>query len=267
MRHWRNAVLNFAITSVQVGINPALDKDRFSFRTLHDKDGCYTPVMQKYLCPKCDEVAENTVRGIEFPPKSGNFVRITEEEFSSTFPKIRNIINITKFVHEDMVNKMLFLDPYWVVPDSTAMYASQYAAVKAVMLGKHQIGLGTVAFNDKEHAVALEPVEDGLVLWMLSSPDKLRLPDWDLPLPDELSLKLTETIVELMSNPLSDADFEVETKARQQALIDSKQAGVIVVPQVQQEAVAVVNVLDSLKESIALLQKQKKRKNKSAARR
>jgi len=259
-------VLNFAVTSIQVGVNPALSKDRFSFRTLHDKRGCYHPVEQKYLCPQCHEVAENTVRGFEFPKKSGNFIRITEEEFSVTLPKTRNIIKINKFVHDDMLNEMLFLDPYWLIPDDAAMYANQYAALKVVMLGKHKIGLGTVAFLDKEHPIALLPQEDALVLWTMTKPACIRVPDWELPLPDDLSLKMTEQIVSYMEDQVEDSDFETDSVQKRTALIDSKTAGIAVAPLEQVDAVPVVNVLDSLRDSIALLQSQKKRSPKKRSR-
>jgi DNA end-binding protein Ku len=255
MRTWRNAVLNFAVTSIDVGVAPALDKDRsFSFRNLHTE--CSKPVQQQNFCPTCNKVAETIVKGIEFP--KGNFIPVTAEEISSTQPKVRNLIKIDKFVHEDMLNPMLLADPYWLIPREHT-FAQAYAAFKVAMLVSHQVGIGTVAFTDKEHPVCLAAAEDGLALWMLHQPEQLKSPDWELPLPADMGLKQAQMIIELMSEPLADSDLAYPTREFQQALVAKKVAG-ISVPAAgeQEEAVAAVNVLDTLRESIALLQKQKK---------
>jgi len=258
MNVWRNAVLNVAITPIEVGVAAAIGSDKsFSFRTLHKK--CNTPVTQQYFCATCQKHADVTVKGIEFP--KGNFIPVTDEEIASTHPEVRNLINIRKFIEDDTLNPMLVKDPFWLVPKD-GVYAKQYSALRTVMLGSHRVGIGNVAFTDKEHPVVLSATGEGLVLWTLSNPSLIKTPDWELPEPEELSLKMTMQILSLMEEPLDVTDFDLETVAKKAALIEAKQAGAPVAPLVQAEAVAVVNVLDSLKESVALLQEQRKGRKK-----
>jgi len=258
---WRNAVLNVVITSIDVGVDSAVGKDKaFSFKTLHKK--CNTPVKQQYICPSCNVVADETVKGIEFP--KGNWIPVTDEEIASTYPEVKSLINISKFIPDDTLNPMLFEDPYWLVPKE-GVYGKQYTALRNVMLGSQLVGIGKVAFTDKEHPVVLVATGQGLVLWMLSRPGLVRVPNWELPEPDEMQLKMTTQVVSMMTAPLETTDFDLEQTAKRSALIEKKQAGVQVAPVVQREAAAVANVLDSLRESVAILQEQRKSRKKVKA--
>jgi DNA end-binding protein Ku len=264
MKSWRNATLNFAITPIAVGVNPAIEKDKsFSFSLLHDK--CKTHVQQRYFCPVCNEWAEEISRGIEFP--KGNYTPVTSEEISSTFPPVKNIINLTKFSHEEMVNPLLLGDPYWLIPREHNQ-AIAYAALKETMMVKRQVGIGRAAFNDKEHAVCVAAQEDGLVLWMLHHAEQLRAPDWQpLPSPSALELKATEQILELMSDSLTDEDLTTPTKARQEELRAKKLDGVQIEPLQQEDGnhLPVVNVMDTLADSIKWATAQKKSRKRKVA--
>jgi non-homologous end joining protein Ku len=77
---------------------------------------------------------------------------------------------------------------------------------------------------------------------------------------------MTEKLVAMMVEPIADGDFKLPSRVLQRKLVDAKVQGVQVKPVEQVEAVASVNVMDSLKESIALLEKQKKGKRKTAGR-
>lgn len=264
MRSWRNAVLNMVVTSINVGINPANDRDdSFSFKVLHT---CGTHVEQHYICPACDVRVEkqDQVRGIEFP--KGNFIPVSEEEVNSTRPSVKNLIEVSKFDHRNMLDPMLLDVPYWVVPKEH--HDSQYAALLVVLSEESLVGIGRATFagTDKEHAVALIAGEGGLALWTLKPPELRRRPDWKLPEPSEQALKMTEKLVAMMVEPIADGDFKLPSRVLQRKLVDAKVQGVQVKPVEQVEAVASLNVIDSLQESIALLEKQKKGKRKAAGR-
>jgi DNA end-binding protein Ku len=246
------------VTSINVGINPATERDNsFSFKVLHN---CGTHVEQHYICPVCNVRVEKgeQVKGIEFPP--GNFIHVTEEEISSTHPSVKNLIEVSKFDHRSLLNPMLLDTPYWVLPKEH--HDSHYAALKIVLSEQNLVGIGRATFagTDKEHAVALQAEEDGLSLWTLKPPELLRVPDWKLPLPTAQARKMTERLVAMMVEPIGDSDFELPSRALQQKLVAAKVKGVKVKPVVATEAVASVNVLDSLKESIALMQQRKSKK-------
>ena len=260
MKSWRNAVLNMVVTSINVGINPATERDdSFSFKVLHT---CGAHVEQHYICPACKVRVkkEDQVKGIEFP--KGNFIPVSEDEVNSTRPSVKNLIEVSKFDHRDVLNPMLLDVPYWVLPQEH--HDTHYAALKVILSEENMVGVGRATFagTDKEHAVALMAERTGLSLWTLKPPELLRVPDWSLPEPSEQQMRMTEKLVAMMVEPIVDPDFELPSRVLQQKLVAAKVEGVLLEPVAQTEAVASVNVMDSLKESIALLEKQRKGKRK-----
>jgi DNA end-binding protein Ku len=256
MHVWKNAVLDMGF-SIDVGINPATSKDNwFSFRTLHSE--CNTPVKQQYVCPTDGQIMEKgeTVRGIEYP--KGSFIPVSDEEFLATVPKVRNEILVEKLMHEDRINPLLLDEPYWLIPRQGK--ERHYAALTTVLLLNHWVGLGRVAYSDKEHSCCITGVEGGMIMWTLKQPSQLRDPDWTLPELDEKVLARTAVLLEMMVDELADEDFVLPTTALKQGLLDAKTAGAVLEAVEQQDALAIAlpDVMKSIEESIAKVTARKK---------
>jgi DNA end-binding protein Ku len=118
-----------------------------------------------------------------------------------------------------------------------------------------------VVLRDREDVVMIAPLDAGLVLYKLRSPEELRkietVPQLEQTEVNKDELKLSVNLVESMASSLENMDLTDRYRDALREMVDAKIAGKEVVS-VPEEEKPVVDIMTALKQSIERTKAQKK---------
>jgi DNA end-binding protein Ku len=259
--------LKISLVNIPVRVFPATDAAAtISFNQLHRE--CGTRIQQKRWCPTCQTEVANTdlVKGYEF--EKGKFVVLDEEDLAKVRPESTRVINIVQFADAKLIDPVYVERPYYLAPDGTVA-AEAFAVMREGMAGKAAIG--KLALYGREYLVAIQPRENGLVMYTLRHAEEVRA----MNAIDELKLvpaKIKPDEVKLARQVIG--NFETEGDLTQykddyqdalRKIIDAKIAGKEVVAPAQEAPPKVVNLIDALRQSLERVSTTKKKTARIAA--
>ena len=243
--------LKISLVNIPVRVFPATDAAAtISFNQLHKE--CRTRIQQKRWCPTCEAEVPNTdlVKGYEF--EKGKYVVMDEEDLAKVRPESTRVINIVQFADASMIDPVFVERPYYLAPDGTVA-AEAFAVIREGMAGKAAIG--KLALYGREYLVAIQPRENGLVMYTMRHSSEVRA----MGAIDELKLvpaKIKPDEVKLARQVIG--NFESEGDLTQYAdtyqeelrkIIDAKIAGEEVVAPVDEAPPKVVNLMEALRQA------------------
>lgn len=253
--------LKISLVNIPVRVFPATDSAAtVSFNQLHRE--CRSRIQQKKWCPTCQtEVASSDlVKGYEF--EKGKYVVLDEEDISKVRPESTRVINVTQFADAAIIDPVYVERPYYLAPDGNVA-AEAFAVIREGMAGKAAIG--KLALYGREYLVAIQPRENGLVMYTLRHAAEVRAMG-DI---DELKLvpaKIKPDEVRLARQVIG--NFETEGDLTQykddyqdelRKVIDAKIAGEDIVAPAEEETPKVVNLMEALRQSLDRVSATKKR--------
>src|SRR5215467_1836567 len=253
--------LKISLVSIPVRVFPATDAAAtLSFNQLHRE--CRTRIQQKRWCPTCEVEVPNTdlVKGYEF--EKGKYVVLEEEDIAKVRPESTRVINIVQFADAKLIDPVYVERPYYLAPDGNVA-AEAFAVMRAGMEGKAAIG--KLALYGREYLVAIQPRENGLVMYTLrhaaevramGAIDELKLVPAKIK-PDEVKLAR-----QVISNFESEGDltqYKDEFQNELRKIIDAKIAGEEIVAPAEAEPPKVVNLMEALRQSLERVSTDKKK--------
>jgi DNA end-binding protein Ku len=162
--------LRLSLVTIPIRVFPATDASAdISFHQLHRE--CQTRIQYKKWCPHCDRevTKDEIVKGYEF--EKGRYVALEEEEIAKVRPESTRVINLSQVADKTSIEPVFYDTPYYLAPDGKVA-AESFAVLRDALAGKAAVG--TVAFHGRERLVAIEPKEDGLVMFTLRRQDEIR---------------------------------------------------------------------------------------------
>ncbi len=162
--------LKISLVNIPVRVFPATDAAAtISFNQLHRE--CRTRIQQKRWCPTCQVEVANTdlVKGYEF--EKGKYVVLDEEDIAKVRPESTRVINVVQFADAKMIDPVYVERPYYLAPDGDVA-AEAFAVMREGMAGKAAVG--KVALYGREYLVAIQPRENGLVMYTLRHASEVR---------------------------------------------------------------------------------------------
>ncbi len=257
--------LKVSLVTIPIRVFPATDSAAtVSFNQLHEV--CQTRIQQKKWCPHCErEIANNEiVKGYEFA--KGRYVVVTEEDLSKVRPESTRVINLEQFTTVDQIDPIYFERPYYLAPDGKVA-AEAFAVIREGMQGK--AGIGRLALYGREYLVAVQPRDNGLVMYTLRSANEVRsmsaIEELD-QVPRSLKPGEVKLAQQVIGNFESDLDMTAFTDAYQEqlrAVIDAKVAGEEVVVQEGEAPAKVVDLMEALRRSLESVSSGKKKPAKA----
>jgi DNA end-binding protein Ku len=220
---------------------------------------CKSRIKYQKVCPTHGVVAnEEIVSGYEYA--KNQYAVIDTNELEQLRTENDHAISIDSFVRDGAIDDIyLSGHTYYLVPDGPVGQKPYAIMVKAMSDAGVQ-GVGRVVMTKKERLVRLRAVDGLLAMELLQYASQIKspasfqdeLPDVD---PAGQELEMARTLVSAM---ITD-DFEI-SKYRDQytdkltQLIESKVDGKELVAPQAEEAPAVINLMEALKESVRKLQ-------------
>jgi DNA end-binding protein Ku len=159
---WRGS-LSFGLVAIPVQLHTAVRENRPRFRLLHAKDK--SPIKYERVCVRDGTPVawEDLVKGFEY--EKGRYVVLTKEDFKAAAIEKDRRVQVTDFVPAEDIDDRYFDQPYYLLPDKGGEHA--YAVFREALAETGRVGIGKVVLRDRQHLVAIESIEQHLVLTML----------------------------------------------------------------------------------------------------
>jgi DNA end-binding protein Ku len=257
--------LKISLVNIPVRVFPATDSAAtISFNQLHAE--CQTRIQQKRWCPNCDrEVPLSEItKGYEF--EKGRYVVVSEDDISKVRPESTRVIDLVQFTEATAIDPIYIERPYYLAPDG-AMASEAFAVMREGMKGK--AGIGKLALYGREYLVAVQPRENGLVMYTMRHSKEVRSMDNIEELggvpskvkPDEI--RLAKQVIGNFEAALDLKEYRDEYQDELQRIIDAKIAGEEVIATEEEAPPKVVNLMDALRQSLDKVSTGKKKSAKA----
>jgi DNA end-binding protein Ku len=258
-----NGKLALGKTTVGVKLFAAIEDQTVHFHLLHAED--QERVEQRMLNPKTGEVraGDEIHKGYEIKP--GTFVLLDPKELAKLEPPPSKVIEVQHFVPAAEIEPVWYERPYFVGPDGKS---PEYFALARVLAER---GLaGVVRWVMRKHAYhgALRAHGDYLTLSTLHSREEVVAAPRVTPatrVADARELAMAEQLVTALAGEFDASEFHDEHRARVLELIAAKAKGKTLKPPPRVRARAPKLLGDALEQSLKLLQKSHKPKERLSA--
>jgi DNA end-binding protein Ku len=173
------------------------------------------------------------VKGYEF--EKDRYVLLDDQDFESAKIETSSTMTVDKFVEHDAINPIYFDSSYYMVPDGEAGQ-DVYVVLREALARSGRTALSRVVISRRERAVAILPMEKGMVLHTLNEQRDLydyhklfdRIDDGK---PDAEMVKLATQLIDRQEGKFAPGDIEDRYEARLRDVIDAKLKGEGITPE------------------------------------
>ncbi len=249
--YWKG-YLRLSLVSCPVQLFPATsEREKVRFHQLNRKTGNRIRYL-KVDAESGEEVAsDEIVKGFEI--SKGNYIELEPAELEAVELESSHMIDIDVFVPRDEIDEIYFGNPYYIVPDGE-VGAQAFAVVREAIKKENMVALGKVVFTNREHVVAIEPREKGLLAMTLRFPYEIRNErDYFDDIPDEKvpkdMLELAVHIVHGKEGHFNPEKFADTYEGALRELIKRKQHGEKVEAPKERKPAQVIDLMEALRRS------------------
>jgi DNA end-binding protein Ku len=250
--YWKG-YLKLSLVSCPIALFPATsEREKISFHQLNKETGNRIR-FRKVDAETGDEVDNaNIVKGYEVA--KGEHIELEPEELEAVAIKSKRVIEIDEFVPKAEIDELYLRDPYFIVPDGEVGQQA-FAVIREAIRKEGMVALSKVVFTSREHIIALEPRDKGMVGVTLRYPYEVRQPDEyfdtidDEKVPKDM-LDLAIHIVDTKAGRFQPEKFEDEYENALKELLRKKQKGERIERPKEPSRTNVVNLMDALRQSV-----------------
>jgi DNA end-binding protein Ku len=250
--NWKG-FLRLSLVTCPVALYPATsESEKVSFNQLNRKTG-HRIKYAKVDADTGEEVDnEDIVKG--YKVDTDTFVEVTKEELENVALESTRTIEIDEFVDKSEIDPRYLIRPYYLRPDGKVGHDA-FAVIRETIREMNKIAIGRVVLTNREHIIALEPLDKGLMGTLLRYPYEVRDPQeyfdeiQDVKVTKDM-LDLAKHIVNQKAGRFQPGKFEDQYEAALVELINSKRSGKPVTAKVRPRGENVVDLMDALRQSI-----------------
>ena len=250
--YWKG-YLKLSLVSCPIALYPATsEREKISFHQLNKETGNRIRY-RKVDAETGDDVEQaNIIKGYELA--KGEYVDVTREELEAVAIESKRTIEIEQFVPKTQIDELYIRDPYYIAPDGEVGQQA-FAVIREAIRKEGMVAVGKVVFTSREHIIALEARDSGMLGMTLRYPYEVRkqteyfdeIPDEKVP-KDMLDLALH--IVETKRGDFDPEKFEDQYEDALRELIEKKAKGEKIERPKQPARSNVVNLMDALRASV-----------------
>src|ERR1700685_2345942 len=169
--YWKG-YLKLSLVSCPISLFPATsEREKISFHQLNKETGNRIRY-RKVDSETGDEVEQaDIIKGYEVT--KGEYIELDPEELEAVAIESKRIIEIDQFVPKSEIDELYLRDPYYIVPDGDVGQQA-FAVIREAVRKEGMVALGRVVFTSREHVIALEPRDKGMVGVTLRYPYEVR---------------------------------------------------------------------------------------------
>src|SRR5215475_8408235 len=252
--NWKG-FLRLSLVTCPVALYPATsDTEKVSFNQINRKTG-HRIKYSKVDADTGEEVAnEDIVKG--YKVDTDTYIEVTKEELDDIALESTHTIEIDEFVPKAEIDSRYLIRPYYLVPDGKVGHDA-FAVIRETIRSMNKVAIGRVVLTNREHIIALEPLDKGLMGTLLRYPYEVRSEKeyfddiQDVKITKDM-LDLAKHIVEQKSASFEPDQFEDRYESALIDLINQKRNGLTTRPKAAPKSGGnVINLMDALKRSLA----------------
>ena len=250
--YWKG-YLKLSLVSCPIALFPATsEREKISFHQLNKETGNRIRY-RKVDAETGDEVdSSQIVKGYEVA--KGEYIELKPEELDAVAIESKRVIEIDEFVPKTEIDELYVRDPYFIVPDGEVGQQA-FAVIREAIRKEGMVALGKVVFTSREHIIALEPREKGMVGVTLRYPYEVRQPEEyfdtidDEKVPKDM-LDLAIHIVDTKRGTFEPKKFDDHYENALKELLRKKQKGEKIERPREPARTNVVNLMEALRQSV-----------------
>src|SRR6202171_3499274 len=250
--NWKG-FLRLSLVTCPVALYPATsDSEKISFNQINRNTGHRI----KYLKVDADtreEVSnDEIIKGYKVDTDA--YVEMSKDELESIALESTRTIDIDEFVPKSDIDPRYLIRPYYLVPDGKVGHDA-FAVIRETIRNMDKVAIGRVVLTSREHIIALEPLENGLMGTLLRYPYEVRDEKeyfdeiQDVKVTKDM-LDLAKHIVNQKSGRFEPEKFEDQYETALVDLINSKRSGKSIAPKERPRGENVVDLMDALRKSV-----------------
>lgn len=268
--YWKGT-LKLSLVTCPVALYPATTAvEKTRFHMINAETG--NRLRQQMIDEETGDVVESDHKARGYEISKGKYVEVEKEELDAVQIESNHTIDIDSFVPKDEIDQRLLNHPYYIVPDGKAG-VDAFAVIRDAMKDRDRVALARIVLTNREHVMAIEPFEKGLLATTLRYPYELR--DADDYFDDIKSPKISKDMIELAVHILDTkaahfdpSKFKDEYETALRKLVKRKASGKpIKAAEPEEKPSNVVNLMDALKQSVRGKKAPARRPAKSHTRR
>ncbi|MEH6952623.1 Ku protein [Nitrobacter sp. NHB1] len=250
--NWKG-FLRLSLVTCPVALYPATsESEKVSFNQLNRKTG-HRIKYTKVDADTGEEVAnEDIVKG--YKVDTDTFIEVSMEELENVALESTRTIEIDEFVDRTEIDPRYLIRPYYLRPDGKVGHDA-FAVIRETIREMNKVAIGRVVLTNREHIIALEPMDKGLMGTLLRYPYEVRDPAeyfddiQDVKVTKDM-LDLAKHIVNQKAGHFEPDKFEDQYETALLNLINQKRAGKPIAAKDRPRGENVVDLMDALRKSI-----------------
>jgi DNA end-binding protein Ku len=250
--YWKG-YLKLSLVSCPIALYPATsEREKISFHQLNKATGNRIRY-RKVDAETGDEVEQaDIIKGFEV--NKGEYIELGPDELEAVAIESKRTIEIDEFVPKSDIDEIYMRDPYFIVPDGDVGQQA-FAVIREAIRKEGMVALGKVVFTSREHIIALEARDKGMMGITLRYPYEVRDQDEyfdgieNEKVPKDM-LDLAIHIVETKKGKFEPQKFEDQYEDALKDLIRKKQKGEKIERPTAGAPSNVVNLMDALRQSV-----------------
>lgn len=251
--YWKG-MLKLSLVSCPVALYPASTTvENTRFHMINRETG--NRLKQQMVDTETGDIVEGNQKGRGYEVSKGQYVEIEKDELEAVQIESNHTIDIDAFVPEGEIDKRYLDHPYYIRPDGKAG-VDAFAVIRDAMKDQDRVALARIVLTNREHVIAIEPLDKGMLGTTLRYPYEVR--DAGDYFDDIKSPKVTKDMIELAGHILDSkaahfdpSKFKDEYETALKALVRRKAAGKPIRAAEREEKPSnVVNLMDALKRSL-----------------
>jgi DNA end-binding protein Ku len=250
--NWKG-FLRLSLVTCPVALYPATsDSEKISFNQINRNTG-HRIKYARVDAETGEEVPnEDIVKG--FKVDTDTYVEVTKEELENVALESTRTIDIDEFVQREEIDPRYIIRPYYLRPDGKVGHDA-FAVIRETIRDMNKVAIGRVVLTSREHIIALEPLEKGLMGTLLRYPYEVRSEEeyfddiQDVKVTKDM-LDLARHIVKQKSGRFEPDKFEDQYEAALVDLINKKRAGQPIAKKDRPAGSNVVDLMEALRRSV-----------------
>ena len=252
--NWKG-FLRLSLVTCPVALYPATsDTEKVSFNQINRKTG-HRIKYAKVDADTGEEVAnEDIMKG--YKVDTDTYIEVSKDELDELALESTRTIEIDEFVPRSDIDSRYVIRPYYLVPDGKVGHDA-FAVIRETIRSMDKVAIGRVVLTNREHIIALEPLDKGLMGTLLRYPYEVRSETeyfediQDVKITKDM-LDLAKHIVEQKSASFEPEQFEDRYEQALIDLINQKRNGLSTKTKAAPKTTGnVINLMDALKRSLA----------------
>jgi DNA end-binding protein Ku len=250
--NWKG-FLRLSLVTCPVALYPGTsESEKISFNQLNRKTG-HRIKYSKLDADTGEEVAnEDIVKG--YKVDTDTFIEVTKDELENVALESTRTIEIDEFIDRTEIDPRYLIRPYYLRPDGKVGHDA-FAVIRETIRAMDKVAIGRVVLTNREHIIALEAMDKGLIGTLLRYPYEVRDPAEYFDEIDDVKvtkdmLDLARHIVEQKSGTFEPGKFEDQYETALVDLINKKRAGTPITPKERPRGENVVDLMDALRKSL-----------------